>query len=72
MARHRSTGMQSSQGDKKLSERLRGLLRHGLAQNVLSLYGVQFASYIVPLVTIPYLARVPGAAGWDLVAFAQP
>jgi PST family polysaccharide transporter len=47
------------------------LIHHQLVQNILSLYGVQFASYIVPLVTIPYLARVLGASGWGLVAFAQ-
>ena len=47
------------------------LLRHNLVQNALSLYGVQIASYVVPLVTIPYLARVLGASGWGLVAFAQ-
>src|ERR1700682_1222961 len=45
--------------------------RHALVQNALSLYGVQIASYLVPLVTIPYLARVLGATGWGLVAFAQ-
>jgi polysaccharide transporter, PST family len=50
---------------------VRTLLRHGLVQNILSLYAVQVASYLVPLVTIPYLARVLGAAGWGLVAFAQ-
>jgi PST family polysaccharide transporter len=48
-----------------------GLFRHTLVQNALSLYGVQIASYIVPLITIPYLARVLGVAGWGLVAFAQ-
>lgn len=47
------------------------LLRHSLVQNALSLYGVQIASYVIPLVTIPYLARVLGASGWGLVAFAQ-
>jgi PST family polysaccharide transporter len=47
------------------------LIKHTLVQNALSLYGVQMASYLVPLVTIPYLARVLGATGWGLVAFAQ-
>jgi PST family polysaccharide transporter len=46
-------------------------MKHTLVQNALSLYGVQIASYIVPLITIPYLARVLGASGWGLVAFAQ-
>lgn len=52
-------------------ERVLTLLRHGLVQNVLSLYAVQIASYLFPLVTLPYLARVLGAAGWGLVAFGQ-
>jgi len=47
------------------------LLRHAVVQNALSLYGVQAASYLVPLVTIPYLARVLGTTGWGLVAFTQ-
>jgi PST family polysaccharide transporter len=29
------------------------------------------SSYVVPLVLIPYLARILGASGWGLVAFAQ-
>lgn len=54
-------------------EELRGkqLLRHALVQNALSLYGVQIANYLVPLITIPYLARVLGTTGWGLVAFTQ-
>lgn len=54
-----------------IAQRVKGLLRHALVQNALSLYGVQVSSYVVPLVTIPYLARVLGATGWGLVAFAQ-
>ena len=52
-------------------ERALELLRHKLVQNALSLYGVQIATYIIPLITVPYLARVLGVAGWGLVAIAQ-
>jgi PST family polysaccharide transporter len=52
-------------------QRLFNIINHRLVQNALSLYGVQIASYILPLITIPYLARVLGVAGWGLVAFAQ-
>lgn len=40
-----------------------------LVQNVAALYGVQVGRKIIPLVTIPYLARVLGPAGWGKVAF---
>lgn len=46
-------------------------LDRDLARNMASLYGVQFASYLLPLVTIPYLTRVLGPLTWGLVAFAQ-
>lgn len=46
-------------------------LDRALAQNMASLYGVQFANYLLPLVTIPYLTRVLGPLTWGLVAFAQ-
>jgi len=46
-------------------------LDRALARNIASLYGVQFANYLLPLVTIPYLTRVLGPLTWGLVAFAQ-
>lgn len=51
--------------------RLRELARHALVQNAIALSAAQAGTYVLPLVTIPYLARVLGAAGWGLVAFAQ-
>jgi PST family polysaccharide transporter len=47
------------------------LLRRGLVQNVIALYGVQICTYALPLITFPYLARVLGPAGWGSVVFAQ-
>jgi len=47
------------------------LLRRGLVQNVVALYGVQICTYALPLITFPYLARVLGPAGWGSVVFAQ-
>jgi polysaccharide transporter, PST family len=55
----------------RLRIRISDLLRHSLVQNALSLYGVQIVGYALPLITIPYLARVLGVAGWGLLAFTQ-
>ena len=38
-------------------------------KNIAALYGVQAGRKIIPLATIPYLARVLGPAGWGEVAF---
>jgi len=43
----------------------------GLLGNVLTLTSVQFFRKILPLMTIPYLARVLGPASWGLVAIFQ-
>jgi len=46
-------------------------LRHPVVQNALALYSVQFAEYVLPMITVPYLARVLQPAGWGLVVYAQ-
>jgi len=51
--------------------RLSRLSRHTLVHNTLSLYAVYLPNYFVPLLVIPYLARVLGAVGWGLVTFTQ-
>jgi len=51
--------------------RWQNLRNSHLLGNVVSLYGIQFAGYAAPLVTIPYLARILGPQHWGLVAFAQ-
>lgn len=57
--------------DKAGSWRLAELARHALVQNTVAMALVQAGTGFVPLITIPYLARVLGVAGWGLVAFAQ-
>ncbi|CCF84305.1 flippase [Nitrolancea hollandica] len=60
-------------------EQLRGrgagdLLRirhHRIFQNAVALYAAQFVGYVLPLISIPYLARTLGPASLGLVAFAQ-
>jgi polysaccharide transporter, PST family len=56
-------------------KRFIGMLRdsagEGLLENVLTLTGVQFFRKVLPLITIPYLARALGPAGWGLVAIFQ-
>jgi len=53
-----------------LSRRARWALRHPITQNALSLYWLQFATFAIPLLAIPYLARVlePTALGALLTA----
>ena len=52
-------------------ERVKGMLRFRLVRNILALYGVRAVDQLLPIVVIPYLARVLGADGWGLVASAQ-
>jgi len=50
---------------------LRVGFRSNIARNIASLYLIQFANYIIPLIMVPYLAQVLGPAGYGAVAFAQ-
>ncbi len=52
-------------------QNLRGTGIRGLAGNILSLTVLQVTSYLLPLITLPYLVRVLGADKFGLVAFAQ-
>jgi PST family polysaccharide transporter len=51
--------------------RLRELARRPLARNILLLYVVRIVSQLLPLATIPYLARILGPSEWGMVAVAQ-
>jgi polysaccharide transporter, PST family len=46
-------------------------IRHPVSQNALAMQATQAAILVVPLVTLPYTARVLGSNGFGLVAFAQ-
>ena len=40
-------------------------------QNVSSLYSVHILNYVVPMLTLPYLARMLGASNWGALALAD-
>jgi PST family polysaccharide transporter len=42
-----------------------------VVQTALALFGARFVTYLLPLVTVPYLARVLGPDNWGMVVFAQ-
>jgi PST family polysaccharide transporter len=46
-------------------------LRSGVARNAASLYLLHLANYVLPLITVPYLVRVLGPAGYGAVTFSQ-
>lgn len=63
--------MSDFHGHQKQVDFARRLFGHKVAKNTLSLYGIQFAGYIIPLITLPYLARVLRAQGFGLLLFSQ-
>jgi polysaccharide transporter, PST family len=54
-----------------MKSELRNVLDRRIVQNASAMYGAQFANYLLPLVMIPYLARVLGPETWGLVVFIQ-
>jgi len=54
-----------------MNRHLRPLLQNRLLHNIVTLYGVQACTYLLPLLTLPYLARVLGPTGWGAVSFSQ-
>ena len=51
--------------------RVRRFLRLHLVRNVAALYGVRLVDQLLPILVIPFLARVLGAEGWGLLAATQ-
>lgn len=43
----------------------------GVVHNLFALYGLYCSSYLLALVTVPYLSRVMGPAAWGLIAAVQ-
>jgi PST family polysaccharide transporter len=52
-------------------KRLRSALAHPISQNVVALGWLQIATFIVPLITIPYVARVLQPATYGLIVLSQ-
>ncbi len=50
---------------------LKRLVKHVALRNVLLLYLVQFSSYVMPVITLPYLSRVLSPEKFGLIAYAQ-
>jgi PST family polysaccharide transporter len=53
------------------SRRLRDLIRHPITLNVIGLYVLQVGQFVVPLITLPYVARVLSPSEFGLVLFSQ-
>ena len=51
--------------------KIAALCRGDFVKNAIALYGVTIANSLLPLVTVPYLARVLGPGAWGMVLFAQ-
>ena len=48
---------------------IKNFLNSELGSDICWLYVIYFLNYLVPLLLIPYLARILGASGWGVLAF---
>lgn len=53
------------------ASRLNGILDGRIVQNASALYAAHLVTFVLPLVTIPYLARVLGPEVWGIVLIVQ-
>ncbi len=67
-----------ARGERKRSfgSRLKEVRSHArrravLLYDIAAVYGIHFANQALPLITVPYLSRTLGPAGWGLLAMAQ-
>ena len=51
--------------------KIKQYLAHPIMRNVVSLYAIQWAGYVIPIVMLPYLARVLQPQGFGLLLFSQ-
>jgi PST family polysaccharide transporter len=58
-------------GRSSALKRAGDVLRHPVSQNAVALYAVQFVLTVLPLITLPWLARVLGPAELGVVVFVQ-
>lgn len=56
---------------EEVSSTLQAAWRSGVGKNAVSLYLIEFANYILPLMLVPYLVRVLGPEYFGLIAFGQ-
>ena len=52
-------------------DRLKAFFRARLVRNILALYGVRAVEQLLPLMVLPYLARILEPKGWGLFAIAN-
>lgn len=52
-------------------KRLLRAIGHPVSQNVIAMYSLQLATFIVPIITLPYVARVLRPSAFGLVVFSQ-